>query len=168
MGTPASQALSDATSTSGDAAKGAAPATGSNGQPAANEGFWSTWTAPEQKETREWAANKKYADPFVLAKTAQGLEREAAQLRTAVNVKAYPSDTQNPDGSVKMADENAVKAWRTSMGVPETADKYDIAPPEGSPYPQFTGYLKEVLHQAGSPPGMAKLLANGYESAVVK
>src|SRR5271168_821428 len=142
MSTPASQVLNDA---------GTAPAT-TTPQPAANEGFWKDWNAPEQKETRDWIANKKYADPFVLAKTAQGLEKEAANLRTAVSVKAYPADGQNPDGTVKKADDNAVKAWRTAMGVPDKAESYDIKPPEGSPYPQFTNYLKDVLHQAGAPP----------------
>src|SRR5271167_2904361 len=158
MSTPAAAALADATTTTQSTTT----------TPAANEGFWKDWTAPEQKETRDWAANKKYADPFVLAKTAQGLEKEAASLRTAVGVKAYPEDTRNPDGTFKKADDNAVKAWRTAMGVPEKAELYDIKPPDGSPYPQFTNYLKDVLHQAGAPPAMAKVLANGYESAVVK
>jgi hypothetical protein len=165
MSTPAAAVLNDAGATpAGDTGKGPSSATA----PAANEGFWKDWTAPEQKETRDWIANKKYADPFVLAKTAQSLEKEAASLRTAVSVKAYPADQVDANGVVKKADENAVKAWRTAMGVPETADKYDIKPPDGSPYPQFTNYLKEVLHQAGAPPAMAKVLANGYEAAVSK
>lgn len=159
MSTPAAAALADAATQ---------PASATTTTPAANEGFWKDWNAPEQKDTRDWIANKKYADPFVLAKTAQGLEKEAASLRTAVSVKAYPEDVRNPDGTFKKADENAVKAWRTAMGVPEKAELYDIKPPEGSPYPQFTNYLKDVLHQAGAPPGMAKVLANGYEAAVSK
>jgi hypothetical protein len=161
MSTPAAAALTDATATTTTATTQATT-------PAANEGFWKDWNAPEQKETRDWIANKKYADPFVLAKTAQGLEKEAASLRTAVSVKAYPEETRNPDGTFKKPDDNAVKAWRTAMGVPEKAEAYDIKPPEGSPYPQFTNYLKDVLHQAGAPPGMAKVLANGYEAAVSK
>lgn len=156
MSTPAAAALADA----------ATPTPSPT--PAANEGFWKDWTAPEQKDTRDWIANKKYADPFVLAKTAQGLEKEAASLRTAVSVKAYPGEEKQADGTIKKPDENAVKAWRTAMGVPEKAELYDITPPEGSPYPQFTNYLKDVLHQAGAPPGMAKVLANGYEAAVSK
>lgn len=170
MSTPAANALSGAGDTSQPVGTpaGSPPPAGATQPPAANEGFWKDWNAPEQKETRDWIANKKYADPFILAKTAQGLEKEAATLRTAVNVKAYPEETRNPDGTFKKADENAVKAWRTAMGVPEKAEAYDIKPPENSPYPQFTNYLKDVLHQAGAPPGMAKVLANGYEAAVAK
>jgi hypothetical protein len=175
MSTPATAALSSAAAPPADAAPpaGAAPAAGAPAgagqQPAANEGFWKDWTAPEQKDTRDWIANKNYADPFTLAKTAQGLEKEAASLRTAANLKGYPADKVDPQtGTVTKADENAVKAWRTSMGVPESADKYEIAPPKDSPYPQFTNYLKDVLHEAGAPPAMAKVLAAGYEKAVVR
>jgi hypothetical protein len=171
MSTPAAAALNDAGASAQSSSDGkGTPNTAGNGQqPAANEGFWKDWNAPEQKETRDWISNKRYADPFVLAKTAQGLEKEAAALRTAVNVKGYPEERVDPKtNAVIKPDENAVKAWRTAMGVPETADKYDIKPPDGSPYPQFTNYLKEVLHQAGAPPGMAKVLANGYEAAVSK
>jgi hypothetical protein len=164
MGTPASQALNDAGAGAQPQADGKGPSTPV--QPAANEGFWSTWTAPEQKETREWIANKKYADPFVLAKTAQGLEKEAATLRTAVNVKAYPATTRNADGTFKAPDENAIKAWNTAMGVPATAADYKLEVPANTPYPQFTGYLSEVLHEAGVPPAMAPKLAAGYEKAV--
>lgn len=159
MSTPAAQVLSG--QPSGDAPHPATP-------PAANEGFWKDWAAPEQKETRDWIANKNYADPFTLAKTAHGLEKEAATLRTAVNVKAYPTDIKNPDGTVKKADENAVKAWNTAMGVPATAADYKLEIPANAPYPQFTGYLSEVLHAAGVPPAMAPKLAAGYEAAVSK
>jgi hypothetical protein len=146
---------------------GAGPAGGSPGAgatPAANQSFWNEWTAPEQKDTRDWIANKNYADTFTLAKTAQGLEKEAATLRTAANLKAYPADKLNPDGTVTKADPNAVQAWRTSMGVPETADKYDITPPKDEPYPQFTDYMKEALHKAAVPPAMAKVLYDEYNA----
>jgi hypothetical protein len=171
MGTPASNVLSGANSTAAvsDSTASGASAPGANSQPAANEGFWKDWNAPEQKETKEWIANKKYADPFVLAKTAQGLEKEAATLRTAVNVKAYPEDKVDPKtGAVTKADANALTAWRTAMGVPATPADYKLEVPANSPYPQFTGYLSEVLHEAGAPPAMAKVLAAGYEKAVQK
>lgn len=149
---------------------GAGPAGGSPGASptAANDGFWKDWTAPEQKETRDWIANKNYADPFTLAKTAQGLEKEAANLRSAVSLKAYPADKVNPDGTVVKADENAVKAWRTTMGVPETADKYEIAVPSTNPYPQFAQYMKEGMLEANVPAAMAPRLAQVYEAAVAK
>lgn len=110
-------------------------------------------------------ANKNYADPFMLAKTAQGLEREAATLRAA---KGYPADLVAADGTVTKADENARKAWNAAVGVPETADKYDIPLPANNPYPQFKGFMAEMMHAAGVPAAMAPLLAKGYEAAVGK
>jgi hypothetical protein len=178
MSTPATAALegSGASSPAGGAAVvpggagggGAGPAGGGagNGQP---EGFWKNWTAPEQKETRDWIANKNYADPFTLAKTAQGLEKEAATLRSAVSLKGYPTDKVDPaTGVVTKADENSVKAWRATMGVPETADKYEIPIPSANPYPQFAQFLKEGLLDANVPAAMAPRLAQAYEAAVTK
>ena len=121
MGTPATAALSDATATPpapGATPPGAAPAV----TPPAT-GFWSTWDKPEQKETRDWVANKAYADPFVLAKSARDWETQAATLRAG---KGYPTQTRNPDGTFAPPDPNAVKAWNALVGVPETPDKYDI------------------------------------------
>lgn len=172
MSTPAAEVLSGANAgtsagpgaagaAGGNAgAAGAAGATGSGGTAANQTQFWSAWNAPEQKETRDWIANKNYADPFTLAKTAQGLEREAATLRAG---KGYPTPGQ--DGKV---DPNVQKAWNTLVGVPETADKYEIPVPEGNPYPQFKGFMQEALHKAGVPAAMAPALARGYEEAVQK
>jgi hypothetical protein len=171
MSTPASQALSGANASPGGTPPapsggtppaavpgGAAPAAAT---PAANQtAFWSSWNAPEQKETREWVQNKNYADPFTLAKTAQSLERETATLRAG---KGYPTPGQ--DGKI---DPNAQKAWNALTGVPETADKYDIPIPDGNPYPQFKGFMQEALHKAGVPAAMAPALARGYEEAVQK
>jgi peptidoglycan hydrolase-like protein with peptidoglycan-binding domain len=136
-----------------------------------NQSFFNDWfkpEAPDAKDLSGWLTNKNFSDPATLVKSYRGLETEAASLRTAANLKAYPADKTNPDGTVTKADENAVKAWRTSMGVPESADKYEIAPPKDSPYPQFTNYLKDVLHEAGVPAAMAPALAKGYEAAVVR
>jgi hypothetical protein len=175
MSTPAAEVLSGANSggaaSSGSGASGAqggnagassaASASGSGGTAAANQTqFWSSWTAPEQKETRDWVQNKNYADPFTLAKTAQTLEREAATLRAG---KGYP--TPGADGKV---DPNAQKAWNALTGVPETADKYDIPLPADNPYPQFKTFMQEALHKAGVPAAMAPALARGYEEAVQK
>lgn len=161
MSVPAAAVIPDAAAPA-PAAPSAAPT------PAANQAFWDTWTAPEQKETRDWVANKNYADPFTLAKTAQSLEKDAASLRSQVSLKGYPADKVNPDGTVIKADQNAVKAWRETMGVPETPDKYDIKLPTTSPYPQFATYLSAMMHEAGVPAAMAPALAKGYEAAVTR
>jgi hypothetical protein len=160
MSTPAAAALSDAGGAPAAPAPGAAPAA-----PAASpNAFWNGWSAPEQKETREWVANKNYPDTFTLAKTAQSLEREAATLRAG---KGYPVDKPGADGK-PVRDENAWKAWNTLTGVPESPDKYEIPVPEANPYPQFKGYMAEEFHKAGVPAAMATQLAKGYESAVAR
>lgn len=147
----------------------ATPAPGAAPTPAANQAFWDSWDKPEQKETRDWVANKNYADPFTLAKTAQSLEKDAATLRSQVSLKGYPTDKVDPaTGQVIKADANAVKAWRETMGVPETPDKYDIKLPTTSPYPQFATYLQSMMHEAGVPAAMAPALAKGYEAAVTR
>lgn len=143
-------------------AGGAAGGAGGSGA-AANQPFWTGWDKPDQKETRDWVANKAYADPFVLAKTAQGLEREASALRSA---KGYPADVVGADGAVTKADENARRAWNAAVGVPETADKYDIPLPANNPYPEFAEMMRQEFHKAGVPAAMAPQLAKGYEVAV--
>lgn len=168
MSTPAAQVLNSAGEGSPAGTTptpaGDQSAAGANSQPAANEGFWKDWNAPEQKDTREWIANKKYADPFVLAKTAQGLEKEAAQLRTAVGVKAYPADKVDPaTGTVTKADPNAVSAWKAAMGVPDSPDKYGITPPADNP--EFATLLTKGMMDVGVPLAMAPKLVQMYESA---
>ena len=179
MSTPAAAALSGTAAAAPAVAPvpAAAPATGGGGTaptgtvPATNQSFYNDWfkaDAPDTKDTVAFLANKNFSDPATLVKSYRGLETEAASLRAAANLKAYPADKVNADGTVTKADANAVTAWRTAMGVPEVADKYEIAPPKDSPYPQFTNYLKDVLHEAGVPAAMAPKLAAGYEAAVVK
>src|SRR6185312_1974483 len=161
MSTPASQALADASGAAPTA--GATGASGTAPAPAPGAGepkFWNSWNLPDQKETRDWIANKNYDTPFTLAKTAQQLEREAATLRAG---KGYP--VPGADGKI---DPNADKAWRALTGVPETPDKYDIPLPQNNPYPQFKTFMAEELHKAGVPAAMAPALAKGYETAVAR
>jgi hypothetical protein len=160
MSTPAAQALSEAGNAGGTPA-GGTPASGTPAAAAPNpNAFWNSWNLPDQKETREWVANKNYDNPFTLASSARNWEREAATLRAG---KGYPTPGQ--DGKV---DENARKAWNSLTGVPESADKYEIPLPANNPYPQFKTYMAEALHKAGVPAAMAPQLARGYEEAVTK
>lgn len=170
MSTPAAAVL-DGSGTPNPAgtAPGAAPgATPAGGAGAANQSFFSTWNDPTQKDVRDWVANKAYADPFTLAKSARELETSVATLRAAANLKGYPTETKNADGTVKPADENMVKAWKATMGVPESPDKYEIPLPSANPYPQFAKYMAEGLFEANVPGAMAPKLAQVYEAAVAK
>ena len=167
MSTPAAAVLDSANAA--PAAVATPPADGSTTpQPAANSAFYSAWDKPEQKDVRDWATNKAFADPFAMAKSARELETSVATLRAAANLKGYPVETKNPDGTVKPVDANARAAWNTTMGVPDSPDKYDIPLPENNPYPQFKGFMAEELHKAGVPAAMAPALAKGYEAAVAK
>lgn len=151
---------------------GAGPAGGGAGAGGANQPFFNDWIkpdAPEGKDVRDWLTNKNFADPATLVTAYRNTEREAAQLRTAANLKAYPIDKVDPvTGAITKADPNQVSAWRTAMGVPATAAEYKLSVPSNSPYPQFTGYLSEVLHEVGVPAAMAPRLAEGYEKAVAR
>lgn len=171
MSTPAAKALEGTAGTAANSAGGNAGAQGS-GAGAAGAGaagasnaphFWDGWSAPEQKETRDWVANKAYADPFVLAKTAQGLEREAATLRSG---KGYPVDAVDPKTGQPKRDDNAWKAWNTLTGVPESADKYEWPQQANDPYPQFRPLIASEFQKAGVPAAMAPQLAAGFERAV--
>lgn len=173
MSTPAAQVLDG----SGGAAPPAsgAPAGGANPAPAAappaNQAFYSGWINGDTTESRElsgWLQNKNFPDPATLVKSYRGLETESANLRAAANLKTFPADTKNPDGTLKKADPNAVAAWRAAMGVPSQPADYKLTVPSNAPFPQFTGYLQEVLHEAGVPAAQAPLLAEGYEKAVQK
>lgn len=174
MSTPASQALSSAGGaapaggSTPPAGAGAAPAGGGGAAPgtqAVPAGFWDGWTAPEQKEVRDWAANKRYETPFVLAKTAHQLEREAATLRAG---KGYPVETTKADGTLAPPEPQSIAAWNALTGVPESADKYDIPLPADNPYPQFKTFMAEEMFAAHVPAAMATRLAAGYERAVQK
>lgn len=166
MSTPAAQALSGANASGAAAGASGTPgadaggAAGAGAQPANQPQFWSGWNLPDQKETREWVANKNYDSPFTLAKTAQTLEREAATLRAS---KGYPTDTVNADGSVTQADPNARKAWNTAVGVPETSDKYNLKADER--FPEFTKFMAQEMHKAGVPLAMAPALQKAYDAA---
>lgn len=148
---------------------GGAPATAPGaGGAAANQPFWSGWTDPADKDVRDFAANKNFPDIKAAIKSQRELETNVATLRAAANLKAYPTATTNPDGTVKPADALALKAWDTTMGVPESPDKYDLAMPADSAYPQFKTYLADELHKAHVPASMANQLSKGYEAAVTR
>lgn len=180
MSTPAAAALSGTSAApagSGTGGPPVQPGTGGGGAgpaggSASNQPYFDSWlpaAAPENKDTREWLANKNFADPATLVKSYRAIETEASTLRSAANLKGYPVDKVDPTtGAVTKADENQVKAWRTTMGVPETADKYEIPLPSANPYPQFAQFMKEGMLEANVPAAMAPRLAAVYEAAVAK
>lgn len=159
MSTPAANVLDSAPVSAPVAPPVAAPSA-----PAANETFYSSWNNPDQKAVRDVIGNKNFADPFALAKSYVELEGQVGTLRTQANLKSYPADKVNPDGTVIKAEDNARKAWNLTMGVPETADKYElpIATENNPVATQFKTLISEAFLKNGVPPAMASSIANDY------
>ncbi len=143
----------------GNGAGGAAPGSAQSRADA----FWNGWEKPEQKDVRDFVANKNYESPYELAKAYRELERTRGH-----NVVPIPRDEYDKDGNLVKADDVGRAAWNKALGVPESADKYDIPLAENNPYPQFKSYIAEVFHQNGVPARMATQLAKGYEGAIQK
>jgi hypothetical protein len=155
----------------GPAGGSGGPAGGGGGGASANEPFYSSWIkadAPDAKDVGGWLKNKNFSDPGALVRSYRETEQSAAQLRAAAALKGYPTDVKNADGTITKADPNQVQAWRASMGVPANAADYKLEVPSNTPYPQFTQYLQEGLHEVGVPAAMAPRLAQMYEAAVTR
>lgn len=141
-------------------AGGAPPAGSGSAQDRANA-FWNGWDKPEQKEVRDFVANKNYADPYELAKSYRELERTRGH-----NVVPIPRDEYDPQGNLVKPDDVGRAAWNKAMGVPESPDGYQLPVPENNPYPEFTAEVQKMFHANGVPPRMASALVKGYESAI--
>lgn len=154
------------------AAAGASAGAGAaGGQPgagaASNQPFWDSWTDPADKDVREWASNKNFPDLKTLARSARGYEQMIGADRAGRTV-TLPADEYDKDGNLTKADEAGRKAYYEKIGVPQTADKYDLPTPADNPYPQFKQYMADVFHQNGVPARMATQIAKGWEGAIQK
>lgn len=168
MATPAIAALDLSAAAPASAPSGAPPSGAPAGESTVR--FWDSWlpaneAKPEIKEAREWISNKNYADPLTLVRSAHQFERDAATLRAG---RGYPTAATNPDGTPAKIDENAWKAWTTAVGVPETADKYDIPVSNDNPYPQYKSEMAQAFHRLGVPAAMATGLARANEEIISK
>lgn len=140
----------------------------SGGAGAANEPFYKGWDADAtNKDIHDWVKNKAYPDVQTLARSAHGLERLIGADR-AGRVVALPAHEYDDKGNLVKEDKEGEAAWRTKIGVPVSADKYDIPLPANNPYPQFKNMMADVFFQNGVPARMATQLAKGYESAIQK
>jgi hypothetical protein len=164
---------------SGDAGGGAAPGAagaaggGAPAGAAAPSGgavthFWDGWlpqteTKPEVVEARTWIAAKNYQDPLTFVKSARDWETQAATLRAG---KGYPVAKANPDGTPGKIDDNQWKAWNLAVGVPESADKYEV--PSDPTFPNYSTYMKQAFLKAGVPAEMAKTIGREHEAAIAR
>jgi hypothetical protein len=109
-----------------------------------------SWTEDDQ---RQWDA-KGFKDPNDVWKFAVNAQRAA----TAADRVALP----------KEGDDASLKAFHKAIGVPESADKYDIPMPEKGADPELAKTFKETAHKLGLTPSQAKELSTFYNGLVEK
>lgn len=69
----------------------------------------------------------------------------------------------------KDGDAESLKAYRAKLGVPETADKYDVKLPEGSPVSkEFLDAAKSWFHEASLPPKAVQAIVDKYQAFVTE
>jgi len=84
----------------------------------------------------------------------------------AGRVVALPAEEYNDKGELVKADPEGRAAFNAKIGVPASADKYDI--PQDPNFPEFKGEISKVLFEAGVPARMASQIAKGYDGAIAK
>lgn len=156
-----------------DAATATAPATGGQGgtqtgTPASGQGAGTQSTTTTATTTtaantnfydsfqdaglKEWAGKKGWTNIESLAKSAHSLEQMIGA--PADEVIRLP----------KNADPTAVRGILSRLGMPDTADKYEIAPPpEGTAANEnVTAWTRETFHKLGLTATQAKELSAAY------
>lgn len=108
----------------------------------------------------------------------QGLAKDAKSLTDVLaRLKSARDDIANRGSGLKIPGEKATDdekaAFRSTLykhlGVPESADDYDLAPPEG--FDADTDLIKEisaVMPKAGVTKEGAKLIADAYSQVIIK
>lgn len=122
--------------------------------PAANDAWWAKI---ENQDVRTWAEAKQYADPVKAAEAHYNLEKLLG-FEKAGRTLVVPGENATPE---------EIKAFQQKLGVPDSADKYDIPVPDGLD-DSFAKEAKSWFHEAGIPaPAAAKLAEkwNGYMQA---
>lgn len=129
---------------------GAAPIeTGTPAPASASNDAW--YSGIQNQEVRTWAEAKGFKDPMAVAESAYNLEKMIGFDKAGRTV-VLPDEHSSPE---------QIAAFRTKMGIPETADGYKLPVPEG----QDTAFAKEAsnwMHEAGVPAGAAEKLATRW------
>jgi hypothetical protein len=126
------------------AAAAAAPAA------AANDAWWAKI---ENQDVRTWAEAKQYADPVKAAEAHYNLEKLLG-FEKAGRTLVVPGENATPE---------EIKAFQQKLGVPESADKYEIPVPAGMD-DTFAKEAKGWFHEAGIPAPAAAKLAEKWNS----
>ena len=129
--------------------QGNAPAPAPNPAPAPSGAFYDSFTDAGLKD---WSAKKGWSNVESLAKSAHSLEQMIGA--PADEVVRLP----------KNADPATVRGILSRLGMPDTADKYEIAKnPDGLPINEnFTAWTRETFHKLGLTTAQAKDLSGAY------
>lgn len=150
--------MAEAAVASGDTGQGNTPAAGGQGNTPAGGNTPGVTGTPtfydnfQDAGLKEWAGKKGWTNVESLAKSAHSLEQFVGA----------PHDEVVRIG--KNATPEQVRQVLGRLGLPDTADKYEIAePPKGTPQNEnMVKWSKETFHKLGLLPSQAKELSTAY------
>lgn len=151
------QRLQQANPDGGGAAPAAAVVAPAAAAPVAQAAANAVWFPDSHKaivESKQWKTPADAIDSYSNLEKLIGADRAG---RTVV----LPKDDKDAEG---------IKAYHAKIGVPETADKYELPRPEGD-NGEFSKIASEWMHKAGVPKAAAQSVAkawNEYLGAAVK
>lgn len=119
-------------------APAAAVAPAAAAAPAANQPWYGDLTT--NAELKTFAETKAFKDPVAALEAYRNLEKMVGA--PADQIIRKPKDANDVEG---------IKAYRTALGVPETADKYEIASPSGPAGADFVKWASATFLEAGVP-----------------
>lgn len=132
------------------ASNGAAAAAGA-GAAAAGEG------APWYPDTaKDYVTNKGWKGPADVITSYQGMETLMGADRAGRTV-VLPKDEKDAEG---------IKAFRAKLGVPESADKYELPAPQGQGGPDLIKEASKWFHEAGIPKSAAQAITQQWNAHI--
>ena len=115
-----------------------------------------TWRDSLPAGLREHKSLERYKDAGALASAYVALESKLGTPLAAPGADAKPED---------------VARWRKALGVPDTAEGYDLGQPmvgETAIPSANLDHFRGLFHKAGVPPGAAKQIVDGYAGWVAQ
>lgn len=129
------------------AAAPAAPAAAP--EPAANQ----TWYPDTAKD---YVANKGWKAPADVITSYQGMETLMGADRAGRTI-VLPKDANDVEGQ---------KAFRAKLGVPDSADKYELPAPSGQGGPDLIKEASSWFHEAGIPKAAAQAITQKWNAHI--
>jgi hypothetical protein len=110
------------------------------------------WTSTLAKEEADYVKNKGWKEPKAILNSYKELEKfRGADEKSILKI---PSKDAKPE---------ELDAFYNKLGRPESADKYELAAPEGvQTNPDMVSWFKEEAYKNGLPADKAKALFEGY------